>query len=187
MNREIEEKCKELNSKGYLISEISKELNISKSDVYNCLCNGNKIINRTEKEIISNLIKQKYSLKEIAKISGRSLSSIYRVSKDPSIVYDTYQNSKNELDPDTLLRIKYLYELNYSIADIADISKISRDTIKYRLVKMGIYKNKYTKVSKSEIQRINKLYKLGYSISKISKETNRSYKTVQRYIKDNEK
>ena len=47
MNREIEEKCKELNSKGYLISEISKELNISRS-----------YVSRIEKRALTKLLRE---------------------------------------------------------------------------------------------------------------------------------
>ena len=61
MNKEIEEKCKELNSKGYLISEISKELNVYETS---------ELALRIAKEAYTTMWNMQYSLREINELLG---------------------------------------------------------------------------------------------------------------------
>ena len=122
MDKELVDKCKELNNEGYLISEISKKLNISKTNVYNSVSNRqNKIISQEEIALINKLRIEGLTIKEICEISGRSRTSIYNKLRNYNIKYECSDKKEHNIEPEIILKIKHLYNLGYSVSYISEI------------------------------------------------------------------
>lgn len=190
MNKAVEDKILELNSKGYLLTEIANELSIDRNDVYNYLHPNSKLkyLSKQEKSNIRRIktLARKHhktvSVARIAKKVGRSKNSV------ESVIYDTKKvmiRKETLIDPKLLEDIIKYYtdNKNVSLMEMSRKFNLKPHVIRYRLKKAGIYTVKYHVITDEERQRIYKLHKQGFSIKQIANIVDRNEKTISKSLK----
>ena len=139
MNKAVEDKILELNSKGYLLTEIANELSIDRNDVYNYLHPNSKLkyLSKQEKSNIRRIktLARKHhktvSVARIAKKVGRSKNSV------ESVIYDTKKvmiRKETLIDPKLLEDIIKYYtdNKNVSLMEMSRKFNLKPHVIRYR-------------------------------------------------------
>lgn len=179
----IKDKVNMLNSKGYLLTEIANELGISRNEVYNYLNPdiGYKCCTANEIKIIKNLrYDDKLPVSAIAKITGKCNTTIRRILNPKK------RNKKHKehiIDNKTLLLLIEDYETNQPmLVTLAKKYDMDPDSVKYRLVKAGVYKNQSNRLKQEEIDEIYKLHDMGVNNTDIALYLNRCRETIARQL-----
>lgn len=173
-------------SNGYYISEIADKLKCDKFTIYNFIVKDkNKITTDDEREVMLSLRSQGLSYREIAAKIGKSAACVHDRIKRPAkyhIENDNYKISEKDLE-----RIKIWYaKEGKTLSWISKQLNVPTPSIKYRLIKAGLYKPNLSKsipLTNKEKLIIKAMRLSGKNAIEIAKSCGRDYSMVSKYIK----
>ena len=169
-------------SNGYNIEEIANRLNISETEVYNYVVNGNSIVTEKERERMIKMRDKGYSISRISRELGRSRVCITRRLESPAKVSC---KCNNKLNDDEIAMVMKMYKTGSSINAIAKELNVTHQSIRRRLINCGNYVSKKRKnITVKDRNKFVRLYKKGKTLKEIAESTGFSVSSVGRHLRD---
>ena len=181
----IERATKELYPSGLHLSEIATKLNCPKLDVYNSVvAPTHRITTKSERAKMVSLREKGYSLRAIARETGRSATCVASRLRTEAIFREDYK--EYNIPEKDLAKIAKYYKAGRSKAWIARKMNLTIYIIRYRLSKMGVpedpNRNKVYTIPVTDARKIVKLHRAGAGINDIEYELGYNKATIKQYI-----